>query len=163
MRKISAGLLAIAGITAMTDIFAFALSSSLLAENGFMAIIILIVVTIFNHLREVSTRHMRSKLAGAGAIAALGIGIGRLGKSASSTNTQTAQYLSQLKPPAMRLVLSKTEGGGLPTQKTLTTGLIARAPISNLAGWGQAHSILMISSPSNPSAKVQGAIFHAAI
>ena len=163
MRKISAGLLAIAGITAMTDIFAFALSSSLLAENGFMAIIILIVVTIFNHLREVSTRHMRSKLAGAGAIAALGIGIGRLGKSASSTNTQTAQYLSQLKPLAMRLVLSKTEGGGLPTQKTLTTGLIARAPRSNLAGWGQAHSILMISSPSNPSAKVQGAIFHAAI
>jgi len=55
---------------------------------------------------------MRSKLAGAGAIAALGIGIGRLGKSASSTNTQTAQYLSQLKPLAMRLVLSKTEGGG---------------------------------------------------
>lgn len=148
----------------MTDIFAFALSSSLLAENGFMAIIILIVVTIFNHLREVSTRHMWSKIAGAGAIAALGIGIGRLGKSASSTNTQTAQYLSQLRPPTMRLVLSKTEGGGfLPTQKTLTTGLIARAPISNLAGWGQAHSILMISSPSNPNAKVQGAIFHAAI
>jgi len=56
---------------------------------------------------------MRSKIAGAGAIAALGIGIGigRLGKSASSTNTQTAQYLSQLKPLAMRLVLSKTEGG----------------------------------------------------
>ena len=54
---------------------------------------------------------MRSKIAGAGAIAALGIGIGRLGKPASSTNTQTAQYLSQLKPLAMRLVLSKTEGG----------------------------------------------------
>lgn len=77
-----------------------------------MAIIIVIGVTIFNHLREVSTRQMRLKIAGAGAIAAfgIGIGIGRLGKSASSTNTQTAQYLGQLKPPAMRLVLSKTEG-----------------------------------------------------
>jgi MFS superfamily sulfate permease-like transporter len=74
-----------------------------------MAIIIVVGVTIFNHLREVSTRHMRLKIAGAGAIAAFGIGIGQLGKSASSTNTQTAQYLGQLKPPAMRLVLSKTE------------------------------------------------------
>lgn len=107
----------------MTDIFAFALSSSLLAENGFMAIIILIVVTIFNHLREVSTRHMWSKIAGAGVIAALGIGIGRLGKSASSTNTQTAQYLSQLKPPAMRLVLSKTEGGGFADPENLNDRL----------------------------------------
>lgn len=47
LRKISAELLAIAGITAISDIFAFALSSSLLAENSFMAIIIIIIgVTI---------------------------------------------------------------------------------------------------------------------
>ena len=105
----AAGLLATVAVAATSDIFAFALSSSPVGEYSFIATMIVIGVTIFNHLREVSTRHMRLKIAGAAAIAALGIGVGWLGKSESSTNTQTAQYLRQLKPPAVRLAPSKTE------------------------------------------------------
>ncbi len=105
----AAGLLAIIFVAATSDILAFALSSSPVAEYSFMATMIVIGITIFNHMREVSSRHMRLKIAGAAAIAALGIGVGSLSRSESSTNTQTAQYLRQLKPPATRLVPSKTE------------------------------------------------------
>ena len=163
LRKISAGLLAIAGITAISDIFAFALSSSLLAENSFMAIIIVIGVTIliiFGKYRP----------------AICGLSLPVLARSPRSASALVDSVNLHPAPTRSRLSISassnrwpcgwccqKQKGGFLPTQKTLTTGLIARAPRSNLAGWGQAQSILMIRSPSNPSAKVQGAIFHAAI
>ncbi len=100
----ASGACAMAFVTEFTDYAAFALSSLLITSALYIVNWLIVGTTLFFHLREISPLHWRLKGIVVSVIAALGIGAQWLSHAEAQKAGGQAQYLTQLHPPAVRLV-----------------------------------------------------------
>jgi pSer/pThr/pTyr-binding forkhead associated (FHA) protein len=105
----AAGLLALAIYNEIATYGAFAFSFPAISVYEYVVNWVIIGSTLFFHLREISPLHWRLKSGVVGAIAAIGIGSQWLSQTEAEKLTAGAQYLRQLRPPAVRVVPAQTD------------------------------------------------------
>jgi hypothetical protein len=104
-----AGLIALAVFSNFTDYAAFALSSSVLIEYGYIITWLLVASLCFAHLLQIRPTHRVRKALTVAILAAIGIGATALAQSESRARAGQASYLRRLKPPIMRLTPPETQ------------------------------------------------------